>query len=167
MWPPLHKTTTVLGRSWKATILTKIRGDQPCNQTPKVRHINSRPRFFDPGPTILISKPAFFKRVWPPHNYKLLEAYFLVWDVDPNRYSLTGTYFFWFKNILQTVNHGQVNLQVVTLEVGTNSSIDSEQLKTVLDNHVPTDFVILVLHPQEAHDVFEAVNEQVHLYSLP
>jgi hypothetical protein len=58
-------------------------------------------------------------------------------------------------------------LEVVMLASGTNSSIDSDQLKTVLDNHTPTDFVILVLHPQEAHDVFEAVNAQVHLHSLP
>jgi len=67
------------------------------------------------------------------------------------------------QDINETINHGQVNLEVVMLASGTNSSIDSDQLKTVLDNHTPTDFVILVLHPQEAHDVFEAVNAQGRL----
>lgn len=61
---------------------------------------------------------------------------------------------------MQSVN-GAIPVNLVLLENGENSTIDYAQLKTVLDQHDPNTFVILVMHPQEAHDAFAAINSQV------
>lgn len=67
-------------------------------------------------------------------------------------------------NINESVN-GAIAVNLVLLENGENSTIDYVQLKTVLDQHDPNTFVVLVMHPQEAHDAFAAINSQGKLYS--
>lgn len=61
---------------------------------------------------------------------------------------------------MQSIN-GAIPVNVVMLENGENSTIDYVQLKTVLDQHDPSTFVILCLHPQEAHDAFAYIDAQV------
>lgn len=62
---------------------------------------------------------------------------------------------------------GAIPVNVVMLENGENSTLDFVQLKTVLDKHDPNTFVILVMHPQQAHDAFEALNVQVCFFKPP
>ncbi|XP_024381514.1 uncharacterized protein [Physcomitrium patens] len=66
------------------------------------------------------------------------------------------------QNIQEAVA-GAIPVNVVMLENGENSTLDFVQLKTVLDKHDPNTFVILVMHPQQAHDAFEALNVQGRL----
>jgi hypothetical protein len=63
---------------------------------------------------------------------------------------------------MQSVN-GAVPVNVVMLENSDNSTIDYVQLQTVMDGLDPNDFVILCLHPQEAHDAFGYLNAQVRI----
>lgn len=62
---------------------------------------------------------------------------------------------------MQTVN-GAVKIRMEMLQAGDNATIDSVQLGNILNSLQATDFVILVAHPQGAHDIWKAAQVQVN-----
>ncbi|CAM6058269.1 unnamed protein product [Sphagnum tenellum] len=62
----------------------------------------------------------------------------------------------------QTVN-GTANLQMEVLHSGYNSSVDVSQLDSILSSLQPLDFVILVVNPQEARDIWPVSFSQKRL----
>ncbi|CAN5959295.1 unnamed protein product [Sphagnum jensenii] len=62
----------------------------------------------------------------------------------------------------QTVN-GTANLQMEMLHSGYNSSVDVSQLDSILSSLQPLDFLILVVNPQEAPDIWSVSFSQKRL----
>ena len=54
-------------------------------------------------------------------------------------------------------------MDLVILQNGENSTIDYVQLQTVMSGLDPNNFVILCLHPQEAHDAFGYLDSEVRV----
>ncbi|CAK9203674.1 unnamed protein product [Sphagnum troendelagicum] len=59
--------------------------------------------------------------------------------------------------------HQQSNLQMEVLHSGYNSSVDVSQLDSILSSLQPLDFVILVVNPQEARDIWPVSFSQKRL----
>ncbi len=59
--------------------------------------------------------------------------------------------------------NGTANLQMEVLHSGYNSSVDVSQLDSILSSLQPLDFVILVVNPQEARDIWPVSFSQVVL----
>jgi len=58
--------------------------------------------------------------------------------------------------------NGTANLRMEMLSPGDNLSIDVSQLDGILSSLQPLDFVILVVNPQEAQDIWAVASQEVN-----
>ncbi|CAK9868195.1 unnamed protein product [Sphagnum jensenii] len=74
-----------------------------------------------------------------------------------------GQYALNLANNIETTVNGTANLRMEMLKPGDNLSIDVSQLDGILSSLQPLDFVILVVNPQEAQDIWAVASQEKRL----
>ncbi|CAM6105065.1 unnamed protein product [Calypogeia fissa] len=103
--------------------------------------------------------PTFFRTVYSDkHQAMAMAASFDRLDIV--NATLLYTKEFYSSNLAMNINETVGGLSMILLEEGpNNSTVDRDQLRTILDSLQPTDFIILVVQPTAAEEVWDAAYE--------